>query len=249
VNNPSLRALAARQLSDYRARRPGTFFAEPAASALDLADAYAVQGEVASVREAAGDVVAGYKIGCTGPRVIEQFGMDGPIRGFLFESEIHRSGAALSFAQYDHLAIEGEFAIRMGDDGEIDRVFPVIELHNYVFRGPRPTLPELVANNGIHAGLVVPVREIEWSGASFAESVSIEVNGHVIQHGLSSDVPGGPAGSLAWLKSHLAAHGLTLRPRQLVLTGTPLGLIPVHPGDRVVVTTTRSSSVEARITP
>ena len=44
-------------------------------------------------------------------------------------------------------------------------------------------------------------------------------------------------------------HGLVLRPRQLVLTGTPLGLIPVRPDDTVRVTAERLGTVEAMVVP
>ena len=62
-------------------------------------------------------------------------------------------------------------------------------------------------------------------------------------------MPGGPAGSVAWLRDHLEAYGLTLRPRQLVLTGTPLGLYPVRPGDTVRVTAEGLGVVEATVVP
>ena len=64
-----------------------------------------------------------------------------------------------------------------------------------------------------------------------------------------SGVPGGLAGSVRWLRGHLEAHGLTLRPRQLVLTGTPLGLYPVRPDDTVRVTAERLGVVEATVGP
>jgi hypothetical protein len=47
-----------------------------------------------------------------------------------------------------------EMALRIGDDGQIAVAFPVIELHHSVFRAPRKTLLELVANNGLNAGIV-----------------------------------------------------------------------------------------------
>jgi len=126
----SVRGLAARQLADYRARTPRTFFAEEDQSRLSLDGAYAVQGEVASLRAAEGEpVVAGYEVGCTGPGVRKQFGMDGPIRGFLYRTELYRSGSKLSHAAYANLAIEGGLAVRLGDDAEIARIFPVIVLH------------------------------------------------------------------------------------------------------------------------
>ena len=61
-----IQALADRQWRDYRARQPGTCFADPG-FALDLSDAYALQDAVAALRVTAGDRLVGYKVGCTGP--------------------------------------------------------------------------------------------------------------------------------------------------------------------------------------
>jgi hypothetical protein len=94
--------------------------------------------------------------------------MNGPIRGFVYETESYPSGAELSHASYTNLAIEGELAVRLGDGVEIVRVFPVIELHNYVFRSATPALQELVANSGLHAGVVLPATEgVGWRGEEF----------------------------------------------------------------------------------
>ena len=245
----SVRGLAARQLADYRARTPGTFFAEDNRSRLSLEDAYAVQAEVASLRGAADEPVVGYKVGCTGPNVREQFGMDGPIRGFLYQTELYPSGAKLSHTTYANLAIEGEMAVRIGADAEIVRFFPIIEMHNYVFRSETPNLQELIANNGLHAGVVLPATEgAQWrADEPLAGTLRVGINGRTDEEGPMSGVPGGPAGSVEWLSQHLSAYGLALRPRQLVLTGTPLSLIPLRPGDSVRVTAERLGAVEARV--
>lgn len=244
-------ALAARQLADYRARTPGTFFADPFRPELSLDDAYRVQGEVAALRAPAERVV-GYKVGCTGPGTRAQFGLDGPIRGLLYDSELHASGAEISYEAYAELAIEGELAVRLGDDGRIAHVLPVIELHNYVFRGRPPTLQELVANNGIHAGVVLPppAAEVPWPGDdALTGRLTVEVDGACVEEGPMDGVPGGPAGSLRWLAAHLADHDLSLRPGQLVLTGTPLGLIRVRPGAHIRVAAEHLGAVEVTVGP
>lgn len=243
------RELAGRQLAGYRARTPGTFFAGEGRSSLSLDEAYSVQGEVARLRAAEGEPVAGYKVGATGPGTREQFGTDGPIRGFLYQTELHRSRVKLSYASYANLAIEGELAVWLGDDAEIGRVLPVIELHNYVFRSESPNLPELVANNGLHAGVVLPDTDgAEWrDDYPLAGALRVTINGRTVEEGPMSGVPGGPEGSVEWLRRHLPAYGLALQPRQLVLTGTPLSLLPVRPGDSVRVTAERLGTVEAMV--
>lgn len=243
-----LQDLAARQWNDYRCGRPGTYFGELHDS-LSLDQAYAVQTEVARLRCDAGDAVAGYKVGCIGPGMIEQFGMSGPIHAHLFRSELRASGDTLQHSGYVNLAIEGEMAVRIGADGEVAAAFPVIELHNLVFRGARKTLPELVANNGINAGAVISRDEIAMPLARWqaARTLSVRVNGAEIVSGDLWAMPGGAVEAVRWLREDLKRHGAVLSPGDLVLTGTPLGLYPVSPGDRITVCVDDRELVECKI--
>ena len=232
----TVQELADRQWSDYRARQPGTCFAEPD-FILSLAGAYELQDAVATLRIASGDHLIGYKVGCTGPGTVQQFGMQGPIRGCLFESEVRRHGNALDFENFASLAIEGEMAVRIAPDGTIAAAFPVIELHHFVFRGARKTLPELVANNGLNGGFVLP--HDGWlSSREYMEKtgvLSVRINDHLVASGNLWPSSDGVGSSLAWLRRHLADTRLSLLPGHIVLTGTPLELYPVRRGDRVAV--------------
>jgi 2-keto-4-pentenoate hydratase len=232
----ALAPLADRQWRNYRARDPGTCFADPDFT-LDLQEAYELQGAVSALRIADGDRVVGYKVGCTGPGTIAQFGMAGPIRAYLYESEVRRTGVTLDLADFTQLAIEGEMAIRIGEDGKIAAAFPVIELHHFVFRGPRKTLVELVANNGLNAGIVLPAEGWSSSLAHLAGSpmLRVEIGSRVVESGDLWPMAGGAAASVDWLRQHLAEFGLALAPGQIVLSGTPLGLYPMVPGDSVIV--------------
>ncbi len=232
-----LAALAERQWRDYRARRPGTCFADPDLL-LSLGQAYALQRAVAALRVAAGDRIVGYKVGCTGPGTVAQFGMAGPIRGYLFDSEICKTGSVLESARFARPAIEGEMVLRIGEDGEIAAAFPAIELHHFVFRARTKSLVELVANNGLNAGIVLPAERWLSSEAGLAPAarLAIHINDRCVGSGDPWPLPGGPAASVDWLRCHLREFGLFLEPGQLVLAGTPLELYPVTPGDRITVT-------------
>jgi 2-keto-4-pentenoate hydratase len=233
---PDLAALAERQWHDYRQRTPGTYFGE-GHGALNINDAYAVQMEVARLRCQAGEAIAGYKVGCIGPAVVEQFGMSGPIHGRLFHGELHASGATLPHSAYMNLAIEGEMAVRIGTDGAIAAAFPVIEFHHFCFRGTPRTLGELVANNGINAGAVIPGADVSKPLESWgtARALTVAINANPIDSGDLWAMAGGADEAVDWLRDDLGRHGVSLAPGDLVLTGTPLGLHPVQPGQRVSV--------------
>lgn len=228
--------LAGRLWHDYQARRPGTCFADPEFS-VTVPQAYALQDAVRALRVTAGDRLIGYKVGCTGPGTTAQFGMAGPIRGCLFASEVRTTGTPLPAADFSQLAIEGEIALRIGEDGRIAAAFPVIELHNFIFRAPRKTLAELVANNGLNAGIVLPDEPWLSSRRLLAQeaTLSVRINGNPRGAGGLWPHPDGPAGTLDWLRRHLAEGGMPLQPGHIVLAGTPLGLYPAVAGDHVMV--------------
>ena len=101
-----LQELARRMLADYDARTPGQLFGE----ALDLTtvQAYALQAEIARLREQRGEKVIGYKVGCTSPAVQQQLGIGEPIFARIFDTGCLPCGAKLSYRCYANLAVEGE---------------------------------------------------------------------------------------------------------------------------------------------
>lgn len=244
----SVQRIAERQWRDYQAGVPGTWFAEPSCS-MDLDGAYALQDAVTQLRLGAGDVAVGYKVGCTGPGTVGQFGMRGPISGRLFRSELRRSGAVVEARAYANLAIEGEMAVRIGPGGQPAAMLPVIELHNFVFRGRSKTLIELVANNGLHAGVVLAAAPwpMPVDGVPSPATMTVEVGDALMGEGSAWPHGDGPQPSITWLRDQLASRHLVLAPGDLVLVGTSLGLYPVQPGDLVTVAVDGKVAVECRV--
>ena len=240
--------LAAGQLSDYRSNNPGTCFSNPGFN-IDVTAAYDVQDAVTKLRVGSGERVIGYKVGCTGPGTRAQFGMDGPIRGTLFEDEALSNGAHINPDEFCQLAIEGEMAVKVGENGQIETAFPVIELHNFVFRADRKTLSELIANNGINAGIVLP--DIEWQQSTSyircEASLSLRINGSEIGDAGLWPNDAGPEASLHWLSDNLRHAGIKLAPGDIVLAGTALGLYPVRDGDEIIVCIDGEPTVSCKI--
>ena len=250
-----LRSVAVRMLADYDAGRPNALFAERDRDWVTMEDAYAVQRAVAALRQARGERCVGYKVGCVSPAIQRQLGLHQPVRGYLWASERHESGTFLEHARYVHLAIEGELALQLraapssGTRGQdlldcIERWFPVLELHQAVFRGCIPTSQELVAGNAMHAGFVVPTGGASASiatavGHAFDQlrcpEIRVELDGQPVETRSVDELPGGPLGSLRWLVSSLEQDHQRLPPDALVLTGSPNRLLRVVPGMKVAV--------------
>lgn len=213
--------IARRQLSDYDRRCPGTIFADPGFT-LSVEDAYAVQREVAALRVARGEALAGYKVGCISPAMQQQLGISHPVFGHVFHLELHASGVALRAGDYAELGIEAETAVQIGPGLSIEAMFPVLELHNVVLRGPSRTAAELIANNALHAGVVMPIRMPACEGEAIAVYRNSELLGTAECSGVRA--------SIALVAAHVA-----LMPGQILLTGSRLPLFPARPADRFVI--------------
>jgi 2-keto-4-pentenoate hydratase len=252
--------LAKRQLSDYDRHVPGGLFASYSV-AMTVEEAYALQFAVARLRMQRGEPVAGYKVGCISPVMQAQLQLDRPVFGHVFGSEIQPSGAVLDSDDFDGLAIEGEFGLRVARDipnanwlrkypnDAISAGFAVIELHNYVFRNTPHNAQELIGNNAIHAGVVLPMTETALTDPSVLLDTSILVSRNGVTLGTANGraLPEGPFSSLIKLAEHLAGFGVILREGQIVLTGSPLPLYRVARGDLIEVSCDRSEMVSCLI--
>ncbi len=240
--------LAAEQLKDFDRQHPGSSFSKPEVL-LSVEQAYEVQHRVALLREQRGEHVAGYKIGCISRTMQNQLGLDRPVFGHVWQSELHASGSTLHATGFDGLAIEGEFAVRLADEVPsaqwlrqnpevLAEGFVVIELHNYVFRGSADQrAAELIANNAIHAGVVLPVEQTPLENAEVLSSATVRVlrNGEILGEAAGSELESGPMASVIRLAEHLEKYGRRLRRGQVVLTGSPLPLWRVAVGDIIEV--------------
>ena len=258
---PDLDQLARRQLADYDAACPGLLFAEPEFD-LTVPEAYELQFKVARLRQLRGESVAGYKVGCVGPAVQEQLGLNQPLFGHIFDTEVYRSDVSLDHNRFHQLAIEGEFAFRMAEDvpdagwlsanaqHAIEAAFAVIELHNFCCRAPAgKRAQELIANNGMHAGVVLPEEEGRFHSADelLDEKISVLRDGVVLGAATGRALPAGPLASLIFLVEQLRKIGKSLCRGQIVLAGSPLPLYRAEPGDRFEVNCNRLPGVRSRI--
>jgi 2-keto-4-pentenoate hydratase len=172
-----------------------------------------------------------------------------PVFGHLYESELRRSGVVLDSQAFDGLAIEGEFALRLAEDirdagrlrthprEALATAFAVIELHNYGLRSPIRSAQELIGNNAMHAGVVLPLQEppVHDPDALLDEPISVFNNAHVLGTATGRALQDGPLGSVIRLAEHLRQFGRGLRRGQIVLTGSPLPLYRVAQGDYIEV--------------
>ncbi|MDG2223201.1 MAG: hypothetical protein P8L85_17600 [Rubripirellula sp.] len=241
--------IAQRQLRDYDQHRPGSCFDDPG-FCLSLDEAYRLQFEVARMRMDRGEKILGYKIGCISKTIQKQLGINHPIFGHIWNSESYTSGVTLHAKNFENLAIEGEFAIRLADNvpsadwlrknpDVIETSFVVIELHNYILRGKQEIRAcELIANNAIHAGVVMPIQETRMDRAQEPITATIRVskNNRLLGETSMRNSATTPLEGLIRLAEHLENFDRCLLRGQMILTGSPLPLWPVKDGDLIQVT-------------
>lgn len=260
LSEAEIKRLAQRQLADYDTHSPGHIF-DRGSGFFSLHQAYELQRRVAELRIQRGELVAGYKLGCVSKAIQRQLGLNDPVMGYVFNSELHKTGTVLDPACYECLSVEGEFAFRLRENLPdpqrwlqnlteiIASVFVVIELHHFVFRAAAPTVQELIANNTMHAGVVLPEREnSEFEpDQPLDEEITVIHNGKELGTAAGKSLPGGPVGSLRRLAEMLDRLGRKFEGGDIILTGSPLGLYRVLPGDHVQVRCQSAQPVEMRV--
>ena len=160
-----LEKFANKILEDYDSKNPSLIFKDKIK--ITNEDALIIQSNVARLRVNRGDQIIGYKIGCVSKDTQKKMGFSQPACGYLWKSELHQSGITLNKKDYTNPAMEAEFGIILNRDikpelssfdyilESIEGVYSLIEIHNLVFYGNEPYGAELLANNAIHAGVIL----------------------------------------------------------------------------------------------
>jgi len=235
LDDAELKTIAARMLADYDAATPGTIYAE--GFRLEVDDAWRLQTAVTRLREARGENVVGYKIGCVFPGNQKMMGIPHPVWGRLWDTEIYEDGAVLQKADYENIALEAEFGVTIQRDvvpgmsaadirASVSALFPVLELHDLVMRGDAPNGHELIGNNCINCGVVrgAAVTDLD---ADHETDLKLIYDGTVVDDWDRLTWPGDILAAVDWLATKPGEQGVTLKEGDLLLTGAWGPPIPV----------------------
>lgn len=252
-------AAAARFIADaHRERRPYVNLPEHLAPPT-VADAYAAQEALRSLWVPLYGPVAGLKIATTTKVMQALMGIDHPCGGMLYQGRIHATGVTLKLADYMHLVVEAELAVRVSrtlDKGprpytaqsareavaEVMPAFELIEDRNAHYKSTKAHT--LIADNAWNAGIVLgkavavaPTLELNGLKGRLA------INGAAAGEGLTDD----PMGALAWCANLAADRGRPLERGQVVITGSVIATFPVVAGDALRFEIAGLGTVEAKI--
>ena len=241
-------------LEDYDNKNPGSIFKEK--KRITNEDALHIQSNVARLRQKRGEEVIGYKIGCISKDTQKKMGFNQPASGYLWNTEFHKSGATFDKKDFTNPAMEAEFGVILNRDinpklssfdyilDSIEGIYPVIEIHNLVFYGEEPFGPELLANNAIHAGVVlgavnkVPKNKIETDLKLIYDKKIIDVwTGKIWPFDMLSEVE--------WLIKEQDKKNNFLRKGNLILTGAYGFPVPIKENKLIEVTSSVFGDVKA----
>mgnify|MGYP002701141283 FL=1 len=241
-------------LLDYDSKNPSKIFKDKIK--ITNKDALIIQLNVARLRVNRGDQIIGYKIGCVSKDTQKKMGFTQPACGYLWKSELYQSGITLNKKDYTNPAMEAEFGVILNRDikpelssfdyilQSIEGIYPLIEIHNLVFYGNEPYGAELLANNAIHAGVVLGP-ETKLSSDKIKTDLKLIYDQEVMDTWNNKIWPVDMLSELNWLIKEQAKNNNHLRKGDLILTGAYGFPVPIKNKKLVEVTSLAFGSVKA----
>ncbi|MGO4671779.1 2-oxo-hept-4-ene-1,7-dioate hydratase [Bosea sp. 2YAB26] len=215
--------------------------------AIELEDAYRIQGLWADARIAGGARMVGHKIGLTSRAMQMASKISEPDYGCILDDALFNDGAQIKASLFIKPRLEVELAFIMGEDLEgpgkriydvmraTEMVVPALEIIDYRTDVPR-AITDTIADNAAFGAIVVggrPVRpmdvDIRWVGATLSK------NGIIEESGVSAAIMGHPAAGIAWLVNKLHVVGAGLKRGQIVLAGSFTRPVDIAAGDVIQV--------------
>ena len=214
-------------------------------------EAYAIQDAFLALRSDKLGPIAGYKIALSSAAMQHFVGVDAPQAGAILRSQLRRSPARVSAADYVHLIVEFEIAVEIGEDlpkadapfgrehilQAVGAVMPAIEIaddraadYSQLSRHPY----ELIADNGWNEGAVLGEGVREWRSLDLGQVLGVAtINGRKAGEGRGEAALGHPLEAVAWLANHLAAMDRGLLRGEVVITGSVITSKTAKAGDRI----------------
>ena len=241
-------------LDDYDAKTPSGIFKDKIS--ISIEDALRIQLAVTNLREKRGEEVIGYKIGCVSKDTQRKMGFTKPAWGRLWKNELYLDGVTLDKRNFANPAMEAEFGIVLNRDltpelvnldyilDSIETIHPIIEIHNLVFNGDPPFGAELLANNAIHAGVVMG-KPTKANIKSEITDLKLIFDNEIIDTWSDKKWPHDILSEVEWLVKEQDKIGNILKKGNLILTGAYGLPIPINDKKLIQVTSSLFGNVSA----
>ena len=254
LSQKELEKFANKILEDYDSKNPSVIFKNKIT--ITNEDALIIQSNVARLREKRGEQIIGYKIGCISKDTQKKMGFVQPACGYLWESELYQSGIRLNKKDYTNPAMEAEFGVILNRDikpelssidyilESIEGVCPLIEIHNLVFHGNKPYGAELLANNAIHAGVILG-SETKKPKDKIETDLKLIYDKEIIDTWNDKLWPLDMLHEVNWLVKEQTKNNNYLKKGDLILTGAYGFPVPINDKKLIEVTSSAFGNVKA----
>lgn len=244
-----------RVIKSFRTGTTATPFSD---SQLTDSDAYSVQYKLIERLKSQGEVVRGHKVALTTQAARAHLGVDEPCYGHILDARVYANNAQVPLAELADPHCEAEIAFMLGEDlkgpgvtpaqvmAATRGVLPAIELVDIKVQGDGITSADVIAHQALHGGVIIGSRLIDLASVDLQyEGVTVEYNGHLAGTGTGSEVMGNPINPIAWLANKMAEYDDYLRAGEIIISGSVVTPVRVHPGSHINITFTRLGSVGA----
>jgi len=204
----------------------------------------------------------GHKVALTSKPIQELCGLDHPVFGAMFSSNLFTSPYALDLNDFHHPGLEFELAVEMGEDLPLGQEFTAETLRPYVST-IYPAFEIIEDRNADYSNLDVLTLAADnaWFGAAILGAATtlsdefdivdaktrLQRNGEVVGESITGAALGNPLTSAAALANHLSSRSQQLKRDSKIITGSTLAtLFPVS-GDHFVYEIEGVGSVELKV--
>lgn len=239
----------------YQARKTGSMTRAVALHFpdLDRETAYKIQFALLARLEAAGERLAGWKMG--GTKIVKPEDKLDPIFGFMLTSDEYKSGSTVEASQFADATpiMEAEVGFWIDKDlpgpkvsreqlkaaiGGVGGASEIISVRLRDAKGGIDTGVDLALADGLsHGGFILPKKHVPLAEANLDEETGqVEINGQVIAEGAAKTMMNGaPLDAVLALANLLPKHGRHLRAGEVVIIGSMLDSPPATVGDKVKI--------------
>ncbi len=209
---------------------------------LDVETAYLVQRAYVK-RRLSDDQIAGFKAGLTSEESQKKFGVTFPVSGVLFASGKKLDSPVINKSMFKILMIETEIGFLVGKPikhplkdvselrSSIKAVMPVIELPDIGFTDLKNLKAvDIIASNVSSSQFIVGTEKDAKSLDLDNITVTLSLNGQIVNQGKGSDTLGDQWNAALWLVNVITKQGWTIEPGYILITGVLGKMIPGKEG-------------------
>jgi 2-oxo-3-hexenedioate decarboxylase/2-keto-4-pentenoate hydratase len=204
-------------------------------------EAYAAQEALRELWAPILGPLAGLKIATTTKVMQQLMGIDHPCGGMIYASRVHTSPATIRHADFVHVVVECELAVRIGRDllpsstpftresvrdavSEVMASFELIEDRNADYK--QTSALSLIADNAWNGGIVLGSAIAPPPGDLNGITGRLSIDGKEAHTGRTDD----PMGALAWIANLAAQRNRPMTKGMVVITGSVIATLPIAQG-------------------